>query len=222
MTSTAKFRQKDGRWIWDGKMTIEQATTIHGLTDLIKEFDKICVQEKEKYNKYSEFAVGAPVFPNFPFKVKVVIGFSQVGPGAFDVYDIDPVPKPWILHIVEDPAMEVPIIESTSYGISNLRHIVDVPIEGWDQNVTRYANYKEARDSLLKIASYIFRTQRDAYESENTYPRYAKCPACLSMYSWSGQSVHGFENKEHYIKLHPLRKVDEIIVHENCKAKTEK
>ena len=218
MTSTTTLRDK----LWVGKMTIEKPNLIHELSDLVKEFEAVCVQEKKKYNKFSEFSVGAPVFPNFPFKVKVAIGFSKVGPGGFDVYDIDPVPRPWILHIVEDPAKEASIVESTSFGISNLRHIMEVPIEGWDQNVTRYATYREARESLLKIASYIYRVQREDHESGNVYPRYAQCPACLSMYSWSGQSVRGFEGKEHYIKLHPLRKVDEIIVHEDCKAKAEK
>lgn len=202
-------------------MTIERPNPIHGLPDLVQEFEEICVQEQKKYNKFSEFAVGAPVFPNFPFKVKVAIGFSKVGPGSFDVYDIDPVPRPWILNIVEDPAEES-VLDKTSFNISRMRHVIDVPIEGWDQSVIRYATYKEARDALLKIASYIFRTQREEYESESTYPRYAQCPACLSMYSWSGKSVRGFEIAEFSIKLHPLRKVDEVLAHEGCKAKAEK
>lgn len=219
MTSTTTLRDKNGRWIWVGKMTIDNPNPIHGLSDLVKEFEQFCTVEKRKYNKFSEFALGAPVFSNFPFKLRVAVGFQRVTPRPSDVYEIDPIPKPWILNIVEDPTREVPIVESTSFGISNLRHVVEVPIEGWDQSVVRYATYKEARESLVKVASYIYRTQHEQYESEGMRPRYAQCPTCLAMYSWSGQSVRGFETKEHYIKLHPLRKVDEILIHEDCKGK---
>jgi hypothetical protein len=180
------------------------------VTEIREEFDAKHRQNEAEYNKFIAWENGMNVAPNFPFDVRVCVTYSPQKYDRYDFYRFDPMPKDFVLQVVENP-MKEPNPELAKF--SKASFILKVGKQhGFTLTADRFETFYDAYDELRRIRTEFIIFCAD-HKNVSTDRRKMMCPKCKTVLPLSDYKTRP-DTPATNISLEPVKLYDTMKFHD--------